>query len=174
MRSAIGLSIDFRGNCAKYGLKAEHNLDTKALEYYRRKIVAEYIAPSYIAKVSDAVGHGLFACRDLNPGEMVGEYTGALTRDWAAEVKEASDFKPYLLRFPFDCPYAIDSEKEGNEMRFINHSSKNHNVDRLYLFHSGLLHVIFIVRTTISKHRQILLDYGKNYWRASSPMEIEL
>ncbi len=31
---------------------------------------------TYIAKVDDEIGHGLFAAVDIAPGKMIGEYTG--------------------------------------------------------------------------------------------------
>ena len=101
-------------------------------------------APTYIAKVSEEVGYGLFACRRLRPGKIIGEYTGHLSRDWFAVIKKPSDMNPYLLKFPFKSTYAIDARKGGNETRFINHSSRHKNVRRACILHEGMPRVIFI------------------------------
>ncbi|MHB2026124.1 MAG: SET domain-containing protein-lysine N-methyltransferase [Elusimicrobiota bacterium] len=118
-------------------------------------------APTYIARVSAAVGYGLYAHRAIAAGRILGEYAGALSRDWT------DDFRPYLMKYPFDSPFAVDAQEAGNELRFINHSSKGWNVQRVRVFHAGLPRVIFAAAKPIGAGGQILLDYGKNYWRLS-------
>lgn len=161
------LPDSFLAACAKYRHKPA--LGEKMEADYRNKIAVGRIAPSYIAKISAEVGFGLFALQDIKKGDMIGEYAGVLTRNWSPSVNRSGYFKPYLLRFPFPTVYAIDSEKEGNETRFINHSSKNDNAARLFILYRGVLRAIFVARKTILKHDQILLDYGKNYRWPSAP-----
>ena len=166
------LPKSFLDQCAKYNSTTRTMRPLGALNDYKRKISTGYVISSYIAKVSDKVGYGLFAHRDIKAGEMLGEYTGALTQNWAPKLRKPSDFKPYLFHFPFGSSYAIDAEKEGNEIRFINHSSFHNNAERHYVFHSKLLRVILVATRLIPRHEQILFDYGKNYWRFTSPVEL--
>lgn len=146
--------------------EAESKIDESRLEDFRRKIAAGYIAPSYSAKISDAVGNGLFADRDFQAGEMIGEYAGVLSRDWG-------EFNPYLLKYPFETPYAIDAREHGNAMRLVNHSSENSNVSREYVLWEQVLRVIFVAQKPIKKRGQLLLDYGEAYWRGRECVEIE-
>jgi len=163
---------DFIEQCREYGKAVEKRVDGESLEIYRWGAASGYVAPAYIARIDDAVGYGLYADRDVMPGEMLGEYAGRLSRDWVAEATRPSDFNPYLLKYPFDCRYAIDAGERGNEMRFVNHSSKRKNIKRTYLFIGGMLRVIFAADKAIARHSQFLLDYGKNYWRSQSPRDL--
>ncbi len=128
--------------------------------------------PAYIAKVDDEVGFGLFACRALKRGELIGEYSGTRTAAWARRIKKNSDFKPYLLHLPFDPEFAIDAAQEGNELRFINHSLKNPNIERAFLYYRGLMRVVFIAKRALAKHSQLLLNYGQRYWRRGAPRQL--
>lgn len=155
------------------GRRTAEELGPRQIRAYRRRISAGYTASVYVAKVSDEVGHGLFAYRDLRPGAMIGECTGTLTRDWVAEVRKPSDINPYLLRYPFECAFAIDAQKKGNVTRFLNHSEAKANVRRVYVFQGGLLHGVFAADKPIKKDTQLFLDYGANYWHGRKPLEIE-
>ena len=167
------LPANFIDRCKNFGRKAASNIAKRRLESYRHQIAASHIAPTYIAKVNAVVGYGLYAYRDIQSDEMIGEYTGVLSRDWIRVVKKAEDINPYLLKYPFDSPYAIDSKDRGNAIRFINHSSKNNNVRREYILLGGILHIIFVSTRPIQQHGQIFLDYGNGYWRGREPVDIE-
>jgi hypothetical protein len=127
--------------------------------------------PCRISDAGPGVGRGLFADRALSPGELIGEYAGVLTRDWEPAGR-GGRFNPYLLKYPFECAYAIDAESRGNELRFANHSAKRANAERLFLELGGLLRALIISRARIEAGGQILLDYGPDYHFEKPPAEL--
>lgn len=149
--------------CAHYAATIEYDLDERQVRNFRRKLAAAYEAPTYIAKVSDAAGFGLYAARTIRAGEMVGEYSGILSATWTPSDKKDADINPYLFLYPFKTAYAIDATKEGNAMRFVNHSSGHSNVAHLYVFQGKAVHAIYFAKRQILADEQILLNYGKNY-----------
>ena len=129
-------------------------------------------AITYIQKIDHSIGYGLFAFKDIAAHEIIGEYTGVLSSNLEECPDQKSNFNPYLLKYPFDSPFAIDAQKAGNETRFINHSFKNPNCERRYWQEGNILRVVFTVKKRIPKDAQLLLDYGKNYWSGENPRDL--
>ena len=127
--------------------------------------------PCRIEDAGPGAGRGLFAERPLSAGMFIGEYAGALTRDWAP-LSAGGRFNPYLLKYPFPCAWAIDAEACGNELRFANHSAKAANAQRVFLRRGGLVRALIVARVAIAEGAQILLDYGPDYRFASPPQEL--
>lgn len=172
LRAPASLPCGYLVGARKLDRRTSRDLGARRVAALRRRVRAGRAAAVYIAKAGDAIGHGLYAERALRAGELIGEYSGVLTRDWAADVEKPADFNPYLLRYPFECALAIDARKKGGVARFINHSAKKANVGRVYVLQGGLLRVVFVANRRIPKDAQLLLDYGKRYWRGRRPKEI--
>ncbi|NNN04427.1 MAG: SET domain-containing protein-lysine N-methyltransferase [Elusimicrobia bacterium] len=141
-----------------------------ATQAFRRFLRDGASVPGWIARAQDSVGFGLFAARALAPGDPVGEYAGLLTRAWRPLGQ--GRFNPYLLKYPFESPFAVDAEAQGNELRFVNHSARRANVARALLVHDGLPRVLFVVSRPISLGEQFLLDYGPSYVFAAAPKDL--
>ncbi len=122
--------------------------------------------PGRVARAGGA-GWGLFARRALRQGEALGEYSGVLVEGW-----RGGRFRPYLLRFPFPFRWAVDAGPAGNELRFVNHSSRAANLDRDFVFHDGLPRPLLIASRAIAAGEQLLLDYGPGYAFARPPLEL--
>ncbi len=155
----------------KHFLKAcaafkQRGLDRSRLPEYLEELSAGRVVPLAIKKIDDQVGFGLFAKSALRPGDWIGEYAGVLSRDWGTR------FNPYLFKYPFATPFAIDGERLGNELRFANHSPRRCNARRAYLLHDGILHAAFLAAEEIPKGAQILIDYGTGYWHGRMPAEL--
>ena len=136
--------------------------DTSYYEQIRRTETAEV----YIQKISEAVGHGLFAYEEIEAGQMIGEYTGLARRKKNSDCSNA-----YIFNYTSDD--VIDASKRGNSMRFINHSNHNANTNYKRVMLDGVQHVIFIALRRIAAGEQILFDYGENYWKIRhAPQEI--
>ncbi|MCH9704170.1 MAG: SET domain-containing protein-lysine N-methyltransferase [Chlamydiae bacterium] len=104
---------------------------------------------------------GLFAAADIPKGAVIGHYSGKLMR--MSAVNTASD---YIFSFS-EAPYrnwAIDGEKIGNYMRFINHSSKI-NIEPVELYYGGLPRIVFVAKRKIKKGEQLYYSYGPEYWK---------
>ena len=127
-------------------------------------------AEVFLAFISDQVGWGVFAQKDLPAGTLVGEYTGI--------IREAQDCEPvrddkghflsdYAWNYPDELPdgteFEIDARDEGNELRFVNHSFEpNVGVDHTLV--DGIFVTFFKALTNIPAGTQLLIDYGEEYW----------
>lgn len=128
------------------------------------EISAGYVCDCVIKWRSDEIGYGLYAGVDLLPGVYIGEYTG--------EVRHVNRLKPELNGYCFHYPTrffswrytVIDSQKWGNETRFINHSDKP-NLELAWALKNDLMHLIFIANRFIEKGEELTIDYGPDYWR---------
>lgn len=165
------LPAAFLSQCLGFDADAKYALSDRTLRGYRRKIAEGYIAPVYIAEINESVGYGLFAMRDIKPGEMIGEYAGSLTEDWTPTKKKDGDANPYLFIYPFKTTFGIDATKHGNVLRFVNHSLEKNNVQHLYICQNGLVHAVYVAKKRIPKDCQILLNYGK-YYKNVFPAEL--
>ncbi len=120
-------------------------------------------APLYIGKV-DKVGHGLFARKAIKPGQVIGEYTGVVAEPVNVDPRNG-------YRFVYDPTnafrLAVDAQRDGNYLRFANHSTSTNAASRMVYDESHRRwHVLLIATARIEPRDQILFDYGPGYdWR---------
>lgn len=134
---------------------------------YAEKVGQAYTANLYFGMVPAIAGWGIFAGDDIEPGELIGEYTGVVRY----RVSEDSD-NPYL--FNYSGRLVLDAKEKGNYTRNINHGKKNANAACVYVYIADLLHVLLVATSHIPRDRQILFDYGDGYWRSRGvPVELE-
>ncbi|MBA3958167.1 MAG: SET domain-containing protein-lysine N-methyltransferase [Parachlamydiaceae bacterium] len=138
-------------------------LGTANREYarqYKKEIATGHVAEVIIRWIDDEIGYGLFADADLPEGAFVGEYTGVIRRIY----RKAPDSNPYCMHYPtkwWSLKYfAIDSSTEGNELRFVNHSRSQANLQPLCAMERNLLHWIFVTTCEVNKGEQLFFDYG--------------
>lgn len=130
---------------------------------FRNEMDSGLVADVSVRWIDEEFGYGLFAERDLDQGEFIGEYTGEVRQlSWRGQ-----DQNGYCLHYHTKWwsikYYAIDALLLGNLMRFINHSDEP-NVQPLCAVDRGLLHYIFVARNSIKKGDQLFLNYGVDYW----------
>jgi hypothetical protein len=128
---------------------------------YHAALDAGRTAELYVAKVSEAVGYGLFAARKIADGELIAEYTGTLRKKVPYEEQRRN---AYLFQLPGHGDWFVDAETAGNYARFANHSSKRPNTLVMFGFHDGYYHVLLIAGKDIAQDEQIVYDYGSDYW----------
>jgi len=117
-----------------------------------------------------AVGWGLFAVSGLSEGDLVGEYTGVIqeTSDAPPDATVAGHYlSDYSWNYPDELPdgteFEISALREGNELRFANHSaSPNMAVDHTLV--DGLFVTFFRVIRPVTAGEQLTVDYGHEYW----------
>ncbi|CAN7066760.1 unnamed protein product [Brassica oleracea var. botrytis] len=74
--------------------------------------------------MSNVHGWGAFTRHSLKQNEFLGEYTGELVSVDEAEERERADHKlGYSYLFNLNDKFVIDSRRQGNKFRFLNHSS---------------------------------------------------
>ncbi len=137
---------------------------------YAKDLAKSHVAPVYIQKVDDCIGFGVYAAADIKKDIFIGEYTGVVQisggYDDDEEIRNGfeSDFSWYYLDEIENGPeLEINGRKEGNEMRFINHSSRP-NIDVEHTLHDGQWVLFFKAATDIKKDEQLLISYGTEYW----------
>jgi hypothetical protein len=131
---------------------------------YRQEIASGYVADTVIRWIDEEIGYGLFAGKDILEGEYIAEYTG--------EVREIDllhkDLNSYCFHYPtrwWAKNYTvIDALRQGNETRFINHSS-HPNIEPRWLYDRGLMHLVFFASKFIPKGTQLTFNYGKDFWK---------
>lgn len=144
---------------SKWG--AEHRL---LAQKYSAELATGSVANVSIRWIDENFGYGLFAEEDLEPNAFIGEYTG--------QVRTLSRWRPdsnaYCIQYPTRFLswnyYIIDAFKDGNEMRFLNHSDEP-NLQLACLVDRGLSHLVFFSNQKIFKGEQLTFDYGPDYWK---------
>ncbi|MCI5052662.1 MAG: SET domain-containing protein-lysine N-methyltransferase [Simkaniaceae bacterium] len=120
-----------------------------------------------IRYISDSIGYGAYAERNLPKGEIIGSYVGHIRREGISPYyRFAYPYSPNVLD-----PHYIDAI-DGNFTRFINHSEKA-NLQVLFCYNEGLFHVLLETLREIKKGEQFLYDYGDSYWLEKKPLNLE-
>jgi SET domain-containing protein len=137
---------------------------------YARLIKESRMAPVYIGKVDNKVGYGVFAASELEKDAFIGEYTGVIQEAEGTSGQELdeggfeSDYAWYYLEEIEQAPtLEINGRFEGNELRYVNHSSEP-NVDVEHILINGYWILFFKAARKIRADEQLLISYGKAYW----------
>jgi SET domain-containing protein len=126
--------------------------------------------PLEVRDAGNGVGLGLFAASDLAVGDLVGEYAGVIQAATDAPPDEKIDGH-YLSDYSWNYPdeladgseFEINALREGNELRFANHSeAPNLAVDHTLL--DGMFVTFFRVIEPVQRGEQLTVDYGEEYW----------
>lgn len=108
-------------------------------------------------------GYGVITNEKIKKWGFVGEYTGLVRRRRII----FPDLNDYCFMYPREWlslkPFTIDSEKEGNFTRFINHSDFP-NLESVGVFYDGCMHIIFRAIKDIEIGTELSYDYGDVYW----------
>lgn len=129
------------------------------------------VADVYLLKIDDTVGYGVFANSDIQPGDLIGEYSGLVIND--GEISGDHDFA-YAHDYPWMSASAhIDAKFQGNYTRFVNHSV-HANCSTMRIVVDGVSRVAMIATRPISCGEQVLFYYGANYWlyRRVAPLDM--
>ena len=109
---------------------------------------------------------GLFANTRLRGRERIIDYHGVVTT--AVDCSKTTD---YSLAFGDANELAIDAEKEGNDARFCNdfrNTGRSQNAKfESYVDEAGhaKLAIFVLPQATIAKGEEILISYGKSFWK---------
>ncbi|MCB1119884.1 MAG: SET domain-containing protein-lysine N-methyltransferase, partial [Chlamydiia bacterium] len=95
-------------------------------------------------------------------GDFIGAYTGLV------HTLTEQEQNPYCFHYPttffFSQVLAIDAAKEGNLLRFLNHSNTP-NLQPAWGMDRNLLHLTFFTNRPIEKGEQLTFNYGPHFWR---------
>jgi len=126
------------------------------------------------------LGWGLFAGEPLRTGDLVGEYAGVLQESTDAPPDELVDghyLSDYAWNYPDELPdgteFEVNALREGNELRFANHSSQpNMAVDHTLV--DGIYVTFFRMVADVEAGIQLTVDYGDEYWTGGFRQRQEL
>lgn len=118
----------------------------------------------YVAEV-DGAGLGLFAAAPLDPHTPLGEYVGLLQEQ--RSVPNGGRADDYVCAYPAD-GLCVSAQHMGGLMRILNHADDGGaNVALFPVFVDGAYHLAILTRSArIERGTQLVLDYGRGYWRA--------
>jgi SET domain-containing protein len=140
---------------------------------YHRKIEEAIMAPVSIRRVSDDVGHGLFAEALMKPGAYLSEYAGVVQpgEDIVLDPETCDGSKGFDTDYTWDYPdawyedvlYEVNAGTMGNELRYINHSFEpNLAVEHTLVANRWV--IFFVALQYIKAGSQLTVDYGEEYW----------
>jgi hypothetical protein len=99
--------------------------------------------------------YGLFATKQFNKFDIIGEYVGVVGFNNGKYVASINNEG-----------LGIDAEKYGNELRFINdyhNIADNPNAIMSLCYIDSYPHIIIVCTNNISIGQEILIDYGDEY-----------
>jgi len=141
----------------------------------RRSKRSEGVVPCPLVRIRriDEAGHpakgqsGLFATKKIPPNTFILFYLGEVH----ADVREASDYDLSLFRTQEGISIGVDAQKMGNEARFINDyrgvAAKPNAIFEEVRTEDGELRMGIRSGTAeIKKGEEILVSYGKGWWKA--------
>ena len=152
-----------------YYLENQEEFDHLTL-LYGPSLLKEKIAPVSIRFISDEVGYGLFAEEDLEAGTFIGEYTGVVQEGFDAPPDDTGK-GAYETDYTWDYPdawyedilFEINGLKQGNELRYVNHSFEPNLVVEHTLLDNRWA-IFFLTEKFIRAGTQLTADYGEEYW----------
>ena len=123
------------------------------------------VADSSIRWIDEKIGYGLFAEKEIQLGEFIGEYTGMVRRRrllFATVNEYCFDYAPFVLSFK---KHMIDARDWGNELSFANHS-ETPNSETMGVLCDGLMHIIIRAIQVIPPSTEITYDYTgrQQFW----------
>ncbi len=172
-RQALGEGLSEQtlpGYADGFGSFDHNNLDAppKVAAQYKpsaaeRRALRGVTARLYVARVSEAVGHGLFARGTIRKGTVIGEYTGTVR----AERPDQDQRNGYSYVYdPWNhFRMLVDARDQGNYLRFANHATRSANAESKLVYDEAhrRWHVLLVATQPIRRGDQILFNYGSGY-----------
>lgn len=111
--------------------------------------------------------YGLFASKKISPRSLIINYIGEVHCD----DRPGSDYDLSLLRLQDGLSVGIDASKYGNESRFVNDFRGVAERPNVYFHESvneaGEISIsIWSGSNAIKKGDELLVSYGKGFWKA--------
>lgn len=153
----------------KYSRKKESVIRALWLgSLYQKYLEKGFVADLRLQYISDEIGYGIFANKDIKEGQYVGEYVGEIKRYLPLRYRRNDYIGELRVSDEVPLKFIIDAERKGNLTRFINHSD-NPNLQSLTVIANGMMHAVFVAGKAIQKDIQLTYNYGEAYWRKREP-----
>jgi uncharacterized protein len=167
-RQIVTLSSKLHYKKSSYYRKNRDEFDR--LNYlYSAQVRDCLVIPSSVRQIDDSMGRGLFAEREIDQGEFIGEYTGLIQK--ASPCRPVKDsLGGYKTDYTWTYPerkglfsLEVNGRLNGNETRFINHSfTPNCSMEHTLVDNRWVLFLVAL--RSIAPEDQLSVDYGEEYW----------
>lgn len=141
LRNLVYDSFDELSECETEILPPSDSFDhvlTNSLRQLQHEILG-------IKFISESIGHGIVALKEIENDSIIGEYTGIVSK----HSKETNS--SYSCYYPSsDGGYGINAIEYGNLIRFINHNQEQPNVKFQAYRIDGIYHIL-VVRKNLLK-----------------------
>jgi hypothetical protein len=131
--------------------------------YFRSDVLNAVIPDLSIRWVSDEIGWGVFAEKDLPNMTLVAEYSGMFRKKKKGDAANAYCFECPLVRGE-ESPFVIDAEAQGGVSRYINHSETPNVVSALATIHD-VPHILLFTTEVVKQGTELRYHYGADYWK---------
>jgi len=140
---------------------------------YGEKLTKNLYPLTYIKKVNEQIGYGLFIAEPLKADDLIGEYTGIVQEALDLDItdKETSLKTEYAWDYPDDIPglpsLEINARYAGGVLRFVNHSFQpNLRIEHTVV--NNEWKIFFVADENIKADSELFVDYGDTYWAVES------
>ncbi|GAM27356.1 hypothetical protein SAMD00019534_105310, partial [Acytostelium subglobosum LB1] len=116
--------------------------------------------------ISDQVGWGVFAARDIKRGEYIVRYGGMLT------MNEKMVTPCYNMMTSME-DFGLDAYRYRSMGGMVNHSAKHANAESECIFEYGAEQALITAAKFIPKGTQVFIDYSQSYWREDDQDDIQ-
>lgn len=122
-----------------------------------------------VAVLPNSKGRGLYALRDMEAGELIARYTGAL-QDYE-DYQRSSTTGAYAMGLANGKIIDGEDSWRSNFVRYINHSVRRANCMAADAFDedSAIAAVFLETLRPIKRGEELLFDYGHEYWDERMP-----
>ena len=130
------------------------------LPFFRYRQMIKNLPSTVRVFRSKIQGLGLFSLRDIDPGDMIIEYTGLVIRPFMCDIKEALYESRGIgcYMFKIDQNQVVDGTMSGNASRFINHSCHPNCASKIVIIELKKKILIFAQRR-ILMGEELTYDY---------------
>jgi SET domain-containing protein len=127
------------------------------------QLTNHYVADVSIRWIDETIGYGLFAEKELHPGDFIGEYTGLVRR----RNLISKNFNEYCFAYPGSIfnfrKHMIDAQDQGNELRYANHG-ETPNAESMGVIFENIFHIVFRAIKDIPLSAEITYNYWGTFW----------
>jgi hypothetical protein len=139
--------------------RASHDALLATIPHAATFIASGCVPPLDLQPSASAAGLGVFASAQLPALLLIGNYSGQLRR-----VEDVAEQGAYAHEAWPDAPVAVDAAVHGNQTRFVNHGAEP-NIGVIQCVVGRQWHVFYATLRPIELGEELLVDYGREYWR---------
>ena len=144
-----------------------HNIPQSPAPIVDEEMEHKYDEPAPLTIVTPSTipggGRGLFANRDIMPGDVIGEYTGEILTETQKQHRYPNNEAQYVMYVKRDMYIDAVDEGKSSNCRYINTGGKLNNARPRPYYRNGQSGVKIIATKRIYKGEEIFMPYGSTF-----------